>query len=329
MSPIQSAAIIGFAKESTYGTLATPTSFVPGLMTINDVTTVARPEQSRGTRDYVVDNLTRIEVAATVTAELIPEVLPKLFAGWFGTGSDTKTGEASTGFTHELVPKNLVPSYSFEYDEDASSQVLGRQLLGCNVDQLIVRNTQGALATCEFQLIGQREVTPATPGKPTNAEPVINAQQPIDFSRLTATYKGKETTQLQDFTMTLMNHVQRVFSSNKQIYAIRLVPTRREVQFQTTLDFLDTTFYNDWVAGSQTTEGFVLKYETPYKIEGSTGEAHKNIIEWTLPKLRPEGQFNIQAASDVFNQQLTWSAVLGTGGVVTCKVINGEEASLA
>jgi hypothetical protein len=121
----------------------------------------------------------------------------------------------------------------------------------------------------------------------------------------------------------LMNHVQRVFSSNKQIYVVRLVPTRREVQFQTTLDFLDTTFYNDWISGNQTS-GFSLEYKTAYAITGSTGETHKNIVEFTLPKLRPQGQFNLQSASDVLNQQITWSALLGTGGVVTSKWVNSE-----
>lgn len=325
--PVQSAQVIGFKKETVFGTFVTPTKFVPGTMVINDSTTVQRPEQSRGTRDYVVDNVTGFQVGATINnCPLIPEVISQLFAGWFGTGSDTQTGSAGEGRIHELTPKNVIPSFSFELDSDVTSQVLARQLVGCMVDQISVKFTQQALIEDEFQIVGQREITPTTPGLPSNPTPVINSQQPLDFSRLTATYKGSETTQLQDATLTLMNKIQRVYSSNKKIYVARLVPTRREVQFQTTLDFLDTTFYNDWINGTQTS-GFVLAVEAPYTIPGSTAVPFS--VEFTLPKMRPMGQYNLASASDVLNQQITWSVVLGTGGVVTSKWINGENEVLA
>jgi Phage tail tube protein len=323
--PVQSAEVIGFSPETTFGTFVAPVNFVPGIATINDNTSVARPEQSRGTRDYVVDALTGIQIGATISCEMIPEVISILYAGWMGTGSDTVTGSAE-GRVHTLVPKNVVPSYSFEVDHDVTSQVLARQLVGCNVDQIAVKFTQQALVTNEFQVIGQREITPTTPGLPSNPTPTINSQQPIDFSRLTATYKGTETTQLQDATLTLMNHVQRVYSSNKNIYVVRLVPTRREVQFQTTLDFLDTTFYNDWIKGEQTS-GFTLLLETAYTIPGSASKPFK--IEFTIPKTRPQGQYNLASASDVLNQQITWSAVLAGAGVVTSVWTNAETAKLA
>lgn len=325
--PVQSAQVIGFAKETVPGTFVAPTKFVPGIMTVNDSSTVARPEQSRGTRDYVVDAPTGFDVGATVSAELIPEVLSQLHAGWFGTGSDTLTGSPTAGRIHELVPKNTLPSFSFELDSDVTTQVLARQLVGCMIDQVTLRYTQGALITNEFQAIGIKEQTPTTPGLPSNPTPTINSQQPLDFSRLTVKYKGTESTQLQDATLTMMNHVQRVRSSNKSLFVARLVPTRREVQFQTTLDFLDTLFYNDWIKGEQTS-GFVLAVEAPYTIAGTTGPVPFS-IEYTLPKLRPQGQYNMASASDVLNQQITWSAVLGTGGVVTSKWVNGENETLA
>lgn len=157
----------------------------------------------------------------------------------------------------------------------------------------------------------------------------------MDFSLCTLNYLGAEYTELQDMTLTMMNHVQRVFSSNHQIYVVRLVPTRREVTFQTTLDFLNAKLYEAWIKGSQigTESGetaFSFKWETAYKITGSTGESHKNVIEVNVPKVRPQGQFNLASASDVLNQQISWSALLGTGGgVVTSTFINSESAALA
>jgi hypothetical protein len=335
MSPVQSAQVCGFSKEVTFGTFVPPVNFVPGIANPTTSTKVARPEQSRGTRDYVVDALVGEECGLTVSAELIPEVLPQLFAGWMGVGSDTKTGAAAEGYTHALVPKNTVPSYSFEVDSDITSQVLARQFVGCNVDQITVKGTQQAIATAEFQMIGQREITPTTPGLPSNPTPVINTLQPVDFSLMSLEYLGANYTELQDMTLTMMNHVQRVFSSNKQIYVVRLVPTRREVTFQTTLDFLNVKLYEAWIKGQQigATEGetaFKFKWETAYKITGSTGETHKYVIELSVPKVRPQGQFNLASASDVLNQQISWSALLGTGGgVVTANFVNAEAAALA
>lgn len=335
MSPVQSAQILGYSKETTFGTFVAPTKFVPGIANPTTSMKVARPEQSRGTRDYVVDALVGEEAGLTVSAELIPEVLDGLMAAWMGTGSDTVTGGAAEGYTHALVPKNTVPSISFEVDSDITSQVLARQFVGCNVDQVTIKATQQAIATMECQLIAQREITPATPGLPSNPTPVINTLQPVDFSLMTLEYLAAEYTELQDMTLTMMNHVQRVFSSNHQIYVVRLVPTRREVTFQTTLDFLNAKLYEAWIKGSQIgaesgETAFTFKWKTAYKITGSTGESHKNEIVLNVPKVRPQGQFNLASASDVLNQQISWSALLGTGGgVVTSTWINSVSGALA
>jgi hypothetical protein len=219
---------------------------VPGKATIGSNQKVDRPAQSRGTRGQVIDAVTGHEAGATINAELIPEVLSKLIAYGFGVGSDAISGSAGTGFLHTLTPKNTLTSVSVEVDNDISSQLLARQVVGNQVDQWTIRGQAQALATFEAQLIGIREITPATPGLPSNPTPTISTLQPMDFSLLAATYKGSSTTQLEDLTLTLMNKVQRVFTNNQQLYASRVVATGREVQVQTTLDFLDTVFYTDW-----------------------------------------------------------------------------------
>lgn len=326
--PVQSAEIIGFEKETTFGTFANPTQFIPGLCTINTTTKVARPEQSRGAkRDYVVDALVGIEAGATVSAELIPEVLGRLTSYWMGEGADTKTG--ANPYTHTLKPQILVPSMSLEVANDSIAQVLARKLTGGNVDQIVLRGVQQALATMEFTMLFQKEATAASPneGKPFNPTPTINSQIPIDHSRLTAKYKGTELGEappfgykpgelqangLQDYTLTMMNHVQRVYASNKQIYAVRLVPTRREIQLQTTHDFMSPDLYNDWITGayvgSAGTPAFEFIYTTPYEEET---KKYKYEITFKVARLRPMGPFNLQSASDVLNQQLTWSTTLG------------------
>src|SRR4051794_25918549 len=116
--PIRQLEVIGWAKETTFGTFVVPTNFVPGKGTPNTNNNAARPAQSRGTRGQVIDGIIDHQTGVTVSAELIPEVLSGLVANWFGTGSDAITGTAGTGFLHTLTPKNVLNSLSFEFDED-------------------------------------------------------------------------------------------------------------------------------------------------------------------------------------------------------------------
>jgi hypothetical protein len=326
MTPIVSLETIGFATEGTFGTFVAPSQFVPGHATLATNTKVVRPAQSRGTRSQVVDALVGVETGVTITGELIPEVFSRLAAAAFGSGSDAVSGSAGTGFTHILTPKNALPSLSVEVDHDISSQVLARQVVGCVVDQLTLKATNQQLGTLEAQLIGQREITPATPGLPSNPTPAISTLQPMDFSLLASVYKGVATTQLMDVTLSIMNHVQRVFSSNGKLYLARLVPTLREVQLQTTLDFLDTTFYNDWIAANKTSAGGLVLTFTGSQIPSASGFF---TVEFTVPGIRPQGQYNLQDASDVINQQLGWSVTLQGANEVSSRWLNSESGALA
>jgi hypothetical protein len=325
MSPVQSLEVIGFKKETTFGTFLPPTSFVPGTATFNTNTKIIRPTQSRGVRGFPIDGIVGLEAGVQITAELIGDVLSDLVAGSFGVGSDVVTGSAGVGFTHTLTPQGQLPSYSVEVDHDISAQVLARQTAGCQVASWTLKATNQQLATLDFQLIGQRELTPTTPGLPSNPTPVITTVQPFDFSLLAATYKAVSTTQLADLTLGFDNQVQRVFTNNQQLYVSRLVPTMRNVTFQTTLDFLDTVFYADWIVGNRQL-AFNLTFTSLANIVGATNPYQ---IVFNLPGLRPNGQFNLQSANDVLNQQITWSATVNGPNEINSVWRNSEAGALA
>lgn len=304
--PITPLEVVGFAPETVPGTFVVPSKFVPGKGDINQTTKVARPTQSRGTRSQVIDVVTGLEVEVVIIAELIPEVLSTLVAGWFGIGSDAVSGSAGVGYTHTLTPKNTIPSYSVEIDYDIATQLLAEQATGCKVDQIAFKATQQTFATIEARMIGAKLLTPATPGLPSNPTPTITTLQPMDFSLLLATYRGAANTQLMDATLTLMNHVQRVFSSNQSLGAARLVETHREVQLTTNFDFLDLTFFNDWwgagLGGIKPASGLVLTLTTSGNITGAT---NPYVVEFTVPGIRPQGAYALKDANDVVNQDLT------------------------
>lgn len=319
--PIQSEYVAGWAKEATYGTFVAPTKYVPCIPQIRGNQKIQRPDQARGTRAQVVDPIVGYEVDVTLTGELIPDTWGQLCAGAMGNGSDNYSS-AGGAATHSLTPQAQLPPFSYEQDEDIipGEQILARQVAGCLVDQFQLKATNQSIAVVTAALIGQRELTPTTPGNPSSTNPTFfNTIQPMDFSLLATTYKGTNSTQLLDVTVALLNHCVRVFSSNGHLYLNRLVPTKREVTLTTLLDFLDTTFYNDWFNGTKTT-GWVVTLTGSNIPSTSTPYS----VQFTIPGTRPMGEYSNPVASDVVQQNITWSCTLSGANDISSIWINDE-----
>lgn len=327
--PIFSESSFGIAKEPTFGTLTNPTIFMPvNTVTFNGNQKVTRPAQARATRSQVTDPVTGYELDITVAGELIPDAASTLLAQCFGSGSD---GYVSAGgvATHTLALQPQLASLTAEWDMDVISgeRILARQGAGCVVDQFQLKGTNQSIVTWQAMLLGQRETTPATPGAPSNANPsFFNTIQPMDFSLLACTYKGTNSTQLLDVTLNLANNVQRVFSSNAHLYVARLVPTKRDVTLTTLLDFLDTTYYNDWFNGTKTS-GFVF---TITSLSNIPTTAVPYSWTFTIPGTRPSGTYAPAPASDVLQQNVTWSVTTsGTNNELSAVIQNDEAGALA
>lgn len=327
--PIQSEYVAGFTKEVAYGAFLAPTKFVPCVPQIRGNQKNVRPDQARGTRAQVVDVDVGYEVDITLTGELIPDTWGQLCAGAFGSGSDT-FGSAAGVATHTLAPRPQLPSFSYEQDQDIipGEQILARQVAGVFIDQFQLKATNQSIVQATVAGIGQREITPATPGAPSAGAlgaTFFSTIEPLDFSLLAATYKGSSTTQLLDVTLAILNHTQRVFSSNGQLYATRLVATKREVTLTTLLDFLDTTFYTDWI-GAAKTSGFVFTMTSTTNIPAT---ASPYSVSFTIPGTRPMGEYSLPAASDVIQQNITWSCTLSGANDVTSVWVNDEAGAYA
>lgn len=324
---IESERVIGFAKETAFGTFVQPTTFVPGKSTFTGNQKITRPAQSRATRSQVVDVVTGYELDFVVIGELLPDVWSRLCAACFGSGSDAYSSSGGAA-THSMTPQPQLPSLSFEEDSDviAGEQTLARQAAGCVVNQFQLKAVSQSIITAQASIIGQRETTPATPGVPSNANPTyFNTVEPFDFSLLAVTYKGNASTQLLDLTLTLDNQVQRVFSSNGHLYAARLVPTLRNVTLTTLLDFLDTGFYTDWASATKTT-GFVVTITSSSNIPAT---AIPYSVQFTVPGTRPMGTFALQNASDVVQQNISWSVTLSGTNELSSVWVNDEAGQLS
>jgi hypothetical protein len=330
--PTQSLTVIGFAPETQFGTFVPPTKFIPGTATPSSGVTVTAPSQSRGTRSQVLDVPTQTASGLQVSCELIPEVISTLIAGWFGVGSDAVTGSSGAGYTHTLTPQASLGSYSFEQDDDIYTKVLARQFAGNKIDQMTLTYQASSIVTAQFTTIGQRELTPATPGTPSNPTPAITTLEPMDFSLLGASLAGTATSLLISATLTASNQTQPVYSSNGQLYPNRLQETQRQVTFSTSHDFLDATLYQEWAAvagagGFVGSGGIVLTLTTANHIP-STSNPYK--VQFTLLNLRPQNQYALNSASDVLQQQLTWSVTQGTAAnEIEAVIVNSEAGTLA
>jgi hypothetical protein len=323
-SPIQSEIIAGFAKEVTFGSFLAPTKFIPCVPQVRGNQKLVRPDQARGTRSQVVDTIVGYEVDITLTGELIPDTWPQLCAGCFGSGGDNYSSLGGAA-THSLTPQPQLPSFSFEQDTDIipGEQILARQVAGCVVDSFQIKCTNQTISQVTVAMIGQRELTPTTPGYPsTSAQTAafFSTIEPLDFSLLAATYKGSSTTQLMDITIGLANHTQRVFASNGQLYVVRLPATKREVTLTTLLDFLDVNFYTDWVNGAKTS-GIVITMTSKTNIPST---AIPYSVQFTVPGTRPNGEYSLPASSDVIQQNITWSATLSGSNEISSVWVNDE-----
>lgn len=325
-SPILSESVVGMAKEAVYGTFTEPTKFIPCVPKVNTNLKVARPEQVIGFRGQRADVPIGLEVDVTLTGELLADGSWALLAACaFGNGGDKYTsagGEAK----HVLTPQPQLPSVCLEIATDIvpGEQLLDRRVVGAFVDRFQIKATNQQFSATEVAMIAQKEETPTTPGNPSAAalNPTYSATafQPLDFSLVAATYKGSSRTDLKDCTIALNNKCVRVFSSNGLLTAARIVPTRREVTVTTNLDFLDLTFYNDWIATARTT-GIVLTHTSKLNIGGS-GKPYKVIF--TLPGLRPMGVWDDPASSDVLEQTLSWSATVSGANEIEAEFDNGD-----
>lgn len=328
-SPIQSEIVAGFAKEAVFGTFLAPNRFVPCIPQIRGNQKVTRPDQARGTRAQVVDVVVGYELDVTLTGELIPDTWGPLLGGAFGNGSDTYSSAGGVA-THSLTPQPQLPSWSYEQDHDIipGEQVLARQCAGCVVDTWQLKATNQSIAQATVALIGQRELTPATPGNPSASAlsaSYFSTIEPLDYSLLAYTYKGSSSTQLLDLTLMLANHCQRVFASNGQLYVTRIVATKREVTLTTLLDFLDTTYYTDWFNGTKTS-GIVVTLTSASNIPATSTPYQ---VQFTIPGTRPMGEYSLPAASDVLQQNISWSATLSGANEISSVWKNDEAGSWA
>jgi len=329
MSPIQSERVVGVAKEAVFGTFVAPTLFVPCIAKPNSNLAVTRPEESVGYRGQRADVPVKFETEVTLTGPLIPVVWSNLCAYAFGSGSDAYTSSAGAAH-HALTPQAQCPSCSVELDDDIipGEQVLARQFSGGIVDRFQIKATNQTLIEAEALLILQKEATPATPGAPSAGDlvPTYSTIQPFDFSTLAFSYKGLSNTELKDTTIALLNKTVRVFSSNGLLTAARLVPTRREVTLTTNLDFLSTTFYNDWIEAKnkKLTSGIVITMTTAALIGGSNVPYS---VKFTIPGLRPMGVWDDPAASDVIEQSMTFSATVEGSNELSSEWVNGDVGS--
>jgi hypothetical protein len=328
MSPITQLQVVGGAKEATFGLWVPATDFFPfTTCTVDSNKKVQRPVRMDGQRGYRRDQYVGLETGITFSSDLYPAGMTKLIGAAFGVGCDTVTG-AGAAKTHTLVPMGTLPSWSMEVANDYVTQLLSRQVPGCVMDSITLKATAQSLITLDGAMIGQTELSPATPGVPSFGSPTYPDVNPMDFSMVSSTYNSVASSTVTDITIGLKNSVQRVFTGNASYYAHRLPPTMRDVTFAANFDFVDLTQWTDWngQSASANLHPISVTFTTNDFVTGTT--PYSMVLNY--PRMRIQDQFNLASKAEVLEANLAFSVTLGNNAnEFNAVIVNAETTAFA
>lgn len=149
---------IGFAEESTYGTIATPDHFVPLLAGDTDV-----PEEDiefiqsagmiAGRRIQSVKTLGNITVEKSFGFEVYAGTIGLLFRHMFGASATTGSGP----YTHTITPGNQIDGkgLTIQVGVPNLSTTAPFALVGGKITKAQVKAAAGEIATCSVDVAAQ------------------------------------------------------------------------------------------------------------------------------------------------------------------------------
>lgn len=224
---------LGFAKESTWGTGVSPTTYIPfdsvkPESTVNTV--VDEGKRNNIAKDFAVYPTTR---SATLDVEtyLYTNELGHILAALMGGVTTTGTGAP---YTHTFKPTSGQRSLTFQHYNGESE----RQYAGCVVDELSVKGDAEGLVTVSFKAQGKYH-TATTTTSPTIAATLaaiagINSTLKID----TVTNAN-----LFGFEFTFKRSNKLIFGANTTQDPTKAVQGVFEVTGKLTFDIVDNAEY--------------------------------------------------------------------------------------
>lgn len=236
---IGAAGVVGLAHETTPGTYAAPTQFLPvrseSLAFINEVQ-YTRPIMG------VADNVHAVAGPQRVEGDLEFEVIEDLLAFLlYGARMTVAKSGVAPDFVYTFTPANTAEhaNKTLSITVERNGQVFG--YVGCVVGGLELTVDNGVLV-CTASILGRGESNQAspTPSWPTTT--------PYGADLYTLTVGGVNITKADNFTWTLDDGAEAVYRLGNAQQAAYVKFGERSITASLDMDFEDLTEYNKFKA---------------------------------------------------------------------------------
>lgn len=301
---------VGLAKETTYGTIATATNFVPSTgCTLETDPGLFAPEVMQGQRDKNIYAMYgQWKAAGAVDGPLFPSMGIPLFVGTIGTDAVTGAGP----YVHTISQANVLPSFTVEKNVGG---VQSQQYYGCRVNKYALKcAATNSAATFTADLMGQGASTLATPTAVTTVD-----ELPYIFAEATISWGGNSIPVVSSLSMDIENGLKETYVLNGSHYLQFLTPITLAVTGQLDVvfdNFNDTIYgwYDTWML-SETPAALVLTFTHP---------SNAGTFKITLPSVRLSKIAIAPKMTDVVMETLSFEAFYSraSGYTIQAQVTN-------
>jgi len=223
---------LGIATETTYGSAAASTIYIPfndhNLAVTNKLITNQAVRKSIG---MPAPGIGSVEVSGDITTNVDVDTIGPILAA--SMGLDTVSG--STGdYTHTFTMVNPLNSHTITADD---GQGTIQQFVGCKVNQLDVSCKTGDYLTVKAAIMGQTAVVSSA-----SLSPTYSTRNFFEFAHLNNVNGGVSTVNgitadFTDFQITLKNNLKEHYGSTGGRFIIGLNETTRQVSGSFTVEY--------------------------------------------------------------------------------------------
>lgn len=283
-------AVLGLAKETTFGTFVTSTVFVEfNSESLKHSVENIKLETINGTRDYkkILRGNTTVDGSIEAPFNIASDAVVLMFKQAMG-GTCTAVAASSTSYTHTLrtgdMENNKSSAGAAEFKSlsfavrPGDSGTNTWNFFGCRVNSFTLKAEVGQPVAMTAEIIGKGCSTSST--IPTAAYSDVNPVMFVGASIQTgATTTALAAEYVKSFELSLNNNISgdhRILGSRE---VAQLPPVKRDVTLKVTQVFDTTTAYDRYTQATSTT--FELTLDSQVALGASSG-TYRCVI--TLPK---------------------------------------------
>ncbi|WAL67147.1 phage tail tube protein [Amycolatopsis cynarae] len=269
---------VGWAKETTFGTIAAATAFVPNTScSLEAEPGWFSPQTMQGTRDAQVFNLYgEQKFSGSIEGPLFPTMGIPLLVGSIGT--DAVTGTAAP-YTHTISQANTLPSFTIEKNIGGAQSL---QFAGCRLGKYTLKCPAGNEAVSfTAEVSAQKASVLAIPTAVTTTN-----EAPFVFAEATLSLFGNARAEAKNVQIDIDNGLKETYTYSGNHGPSFITPASLKVSgsFDVVFSSLNDPIYGDWTTMMNGTLG-ALSLTIAHPTAG-TGSVAISLPQITLSKYK-------------------------------------------